>query len=91
MKRKRDNKVARAVNKEGSAAKLAALFANDLPDLSNEQVMAEERRKILLFNCSEYVEFSNGEATLPTRVTCYCRHHSEKVGFRYIYIQTIKL
>jgi hypothetical protein len=82
MKRKRDNKVARAVNKEGGAAKLAALFANDLPDLSNDNVMAEERRKILLFNCSEYVDFSNGEATLPTRVTCYCRHHSEKVGFR---------
>ncbi|SAM04791.1 hypothetical protein [Absidia glauca] len=88
MKRKRDNKVARAVNKEGGAAKLAALFANDLPDLSNDNVMAEERRKILLFNCSEYVDFSNGEATLPTRVTCYCRHHSEKVGFRIVF--TIK-
>lgn len=45
--------------------------------------MAEERRRILLFNCNEYVEFNNGEATLPTRVTCYCRHHSEKTGFRY--------
>ncbi|KAI8096829.1 uncharacterized protein BX664DRAFT_291996 [Halteromyces radiatus] len=88
MKRKRDNKVARAANKEGGAAKLAALFANDLPDLTNENVMAEERKKILLFNCSEYVEFNNGEATLPTRVTCYCRHHSEKVGFRIVF--TIK-
>ncbi|KAI8341105.1 hypothetical protein BC941DRAFT_415850 [Chlamydoabsidia padenii] len=88
MKRKRDNKVARAANKEGGAAKLAALFASDLPDLSNENVMAEERKKILLFNCNEYVEFNNGEATLPTRVTCYCRHHSEKVGFRIVF--TIK-
>ncbi|ORZ13726.1 hypothetical protein BCR42DRAFT_453057 [Absidia repens] len=84
-KRKRDNKVARAANKEGCAAKLAALFAHELPDLSNENVMAEERKKILLFNCNEYVEFSNGEATLPTRVTCYCRHHSEKVGFRIVF------
>lgn len=74
--------MARAANKEGNAAKLAALFAHDLPDLSNEEVMAQERRKILLFNCSEYVEFDDGEVTLPTRVTCYCRHHSEKVGFR---------
>lgn len=85
MKRKRDNKVARAANREGNAAKLAALFANDLPNLEDEEVMAQERRKILLFNCSEYIEFNEGEATLPTRVTCYCRHHSEKIGFRYIY------
>ncbi|KAI8874999.1 hypothetical protein K501DRAFT_79973 [Backusella circina FSU 941] len=85
LKRKRDNKVARAANKEGGAAKLAALFANDLPDLSDEKVMAEERRRILLFNCNEYIEFNNGEATLPTRVTCYCRHHSEKVGFRVVF------
>ncbi|KAI8147841.1 hypothetical protein BJV82DRAFT_308308 [Fennellomyces sp. T-0311] len=85
LKRKRDNKVARAAKKEASAAKLAALFANDLPDLSDEEVMAQERRKILLFNCSEYVEFNDGEATLPTRVTCYCRHHSEKTGFRLVF------
>ncbi|KAK4511049.1 uncharacterized protein ATC70_012258 [Mucor velutinosus] len=85
LKRKRDNKVARAANKEGGAAKLAALFANDLPDLSDETIMAEERRRILLFNCNEYVEFNNGEATLPTRVTCYCRHHSEKTGFRIVF------
>ncbi|KAI8070376.1 hypothetical protein BC940DRAFT_253898 [Gongronella butleri] len=88
MKRKRDNKVARAANKEGSAAKLAALYAHELPDLSNDAIMAEERKKILLFNCSEFVEFNSGEATLPTRVTCYCRHHSEKVGFRLVF--TIK-
>ncbi|KAF7729220.1 hypothetical protein EC973_004749 [Apophysomyces ossiformis] len=85
LKRKRDNKVARAANKEGGAAKLAALFANDLPDLDDENVMMQERRKILLFNCNEYVEFHGGEATLPTRVTCYCRHHSEKVGFRIVF------
>ncbi|KAI7907749.1 uncharacterized protein BX663DRAFT_464093 [Cokeromyces recurvatus] len=82
LKRKRDNKVARAVNKEGGAAKIAALFANDLPDLSDENIMAEERKKIILFNCNEYVDFNTGETTLPTRITCYCRHHSEKTGFR---------
>ncbi|KAG0165026.1 hypothetical protein DFQ28_009365 [Apophysomyces sp. BC1034] len=85
LKRKRDNKVARAANKEGGAAKVASLCAIDLPDLDDENVMAQERRKILLFNCNEYVEFHGGEATLPTRVTCYCRHHSEKVGFRIVF------
>ncbi|KAI7864623.1 hypothetical protein BDF14DRAFT_1884209 [Spinellus fusiger] len=88
LKRKRDNKAARAANKESSAAKLAALFANDLPDLKDEEVMNQERRKILLFNCGETVDFMSGEATLPTRVTCYCRHHNEKVGFRIVF--TIK-
>ncbi|KAL0078370.1 hypothetical protein J3Q64DRAFT_1664877, partial [Phycomyces blakesleeanus] len=85
LKRKRDNKAARAANKEGGAAKLAALFANDLPDLNDEEVMNLERRKILLFNCSETIDFRGGEATLPTRITCYCRHHSEKVGFRVVF------
>ncbi|KAI8986315.1 hypothetical protein BDB01DRAFT_785140 [Pilobolus umbonatus] len=85
LKRKRDNKVSRAANKEGGAAKVAALFANDLPDLNDEKIMAEERKRILLFNCNEYIEFNNGEATLPTRVTCYCRHHSEKIGFRIVF------
>ncbi|KAI8137392.1 hypothetical protein BJV82DRAFT_358156 [Fennellomyces sp. T-0311] len=27
------------------------------------------------------VNFSSGDAILPTRITCYCRHHNEKVGF----------
>ncbi|KAG0234154.1 hypothetical protein BGW41_001206 [Actinomortierella wolfii] len=49
-------------------------------DDSPEQ-MALEQRKILLFNCTEIAEFSTGELTLPTRITCYCRHHGEKQGF----------
>ncbi|KAI9483499.1 MAG: hypothetical protein EXX96DRAFT_144593 [Benjaminiella poitrasii] len=44
--------------------------------------MAEERKRIILFNCNEYVDFNTGEVTLPTRITCYCRHHGEKTGFR---------
>lgn len=43
--------------------------------------MALEQRKILLFNCTEIAEFTSGELTLPTRITCYCRHHGEKQGF----------
>lgn len=37
--------------------------------------------KILLFNCSDTVDFSAGNTILPTRITCYCRHHNEKIGF----------
>jgi hypothetical protein len=28
------------------------------------------------------VNFISGDAILPTRIACYCRHHHEKVGFR---------
>lgn len=41
----------------------------------------EERRKVVIFNCAEYVEFGAGETVLPTRITCYCRHHKERKGF----------
>ncbi|KAM0754724.1 hypothetical protein T439DRAFT_321759 [Meredithblackwellia eburnea MCA 4105] len=41
----------------------------------------DERKKVVLFNCSEYVEFGAGETVLPTRITCYCRHHKERKGF----------
>jgi hypothetical protein len=41
----------------------------------------EEKRKIVVFNCAEYIEFGEGEVILPTRITCYCRHHKEKLGF----------
>ena len=50
-----------------------------------------ERNKIILFNCGELVTlntesvFEGGQALptaiLPTRITCYCRHHREKLGF----------
>lgn len=51
--------------------------------LSSEELEAE-RDRILLFNCSPMINFSSGDAILPTRITCYCRHHNEKLGFRYL-------
>lgn len=39
------------------------------------------KRKIVLFNCGQYLDFVGGEAVIPTRITCYCRHHKEKYGF----------
>ncbi|KAG0280814.1 hypothetical protein BGZ97_009350, partial [Linnemannia gamsii] len=43
---------------------------------------AWERSRIMVFSSTEYVDISAGECMLPTRITCYCRHHNEKVGFR---------
>ncbi|KAJ3089593.1 hypothetical protein HDU96_003714, partial [Phlyctochytrium bullatum] len=43
--------------------------------------MEIEKKKIILFNCSSFVDFSSGDSILPTRITCYCRHHNERVGF----------
>lgn len=41
-----------------------------------------DRERILLFNCGPLVELQDGECDLPARLTCYCRHHKEKTGFR---------
>ncbi|KAF9580081.1 hypothetical protein BGW38_003407, partial [Lunasporangiospora selenospora] len=58
----------------------ATTTAGGLDNDSPEQ-MALEQRKILLFNCTEIADFASGELVLPTRITCYCRHHGEKHGF----------
>lgn len=41
----------------------------------------EEKRKIVVFNSGEWIDFETGEVTLPVRITCYCRHVKEKKGF----------
>ncbi|CAO3608470.1 unnamed protein product [Mucor hiemalis] len=57
---------------------------NEIP-LSPEE-LEKERDRILLFNCSPMINFSSGDAILPTRITCYCRHHNEKVGFKICFV-----
>ncbi|KAF3919885.1 hypothetical protein ABW21_db0204798 [Orbilia brochopaga] len=67
----------------------------------------DENKRIIVFNCSEILEWgppeaqrkaemeandgevvsmldSNAEIWLPMRIACYCRHQSEKSGFRII-------
>jgi hypothetical protein len=39
---------------------------------------------IILFNCAETLDFSTGSVNLPLRITCYCRHHRERIGFWYV-------
>ncbi|KAF9580656.1 hypothetical protein BGW38_002608 [Lunasporangiospora selenospora] len=46
------------------------------------EYLAWERSRIMVFSSTEYVDISSGQCLLPTRITCYCRHHNEKVGFR---------
>ena len=41
----------------------------------------EDTTSIVQFNCPEVLDFSSGSVVLPLRITCYCRHHREKVGF----------
>ncbi|KAJ3157071.1 SPT3 Dosage dependent suppressor of Ty-induced promoter mutations-like protein [Geranomyces variabilis] len=50
-------------------------------DILDEEAMELERKKVILLNCPQLVDFSSGDTILPTRITCYCRHHNEKVGF----------
>ncbi|KAG8773715.1 SPT3 Dosage dependent suppressor of Ty-induced promoter mutations-like protein [Ceratobasidium sp. 428] len=51
-----------------------------------EPSMGLEDDKIVLYNCADVLDFKTGSVDLPVRLTCYCRHHSEKVGFRITFI-----
>ncbi|KAG8890680.1 SPT3 Dosage dependent suppressor of Ty-induced promoter mutations-like protein [Tulasnella sp. 332] len=64
--------------------------ATAVPRIVQDEIRAEEEEtddlgRIVLFNCHELVDISTGTASLPVRITCYCRHHREKVGFRVIF------
>ncbi|KAJ9094687.1 hypothetical protein QFC21_005844 [Naganishia friedmannii] len=52
--------------------------------VDSEGLTEEDRNRIVLFNCGNLVELVQGECELPMRVTCYCRHHKEKTGFRIV-------
>ncbi|KAI9489564.1 hypothetical protein BDB00DRAFT_608985 [Zychaea mexicana] len=67
----------RAERKKDSHSTDAALSAT-----MSEDAFEKERDRILLFNCEPLVDFNSGDTILPTRITCYCRHHNERVGFR---------
>ena len=50
--------------------------------VDEEGLTQEDKERILLFNCGPLVELVDGECDLPARLTCYCKHHQEKTGFR---------
>ncbi|KAI8637027.1 hypothetical protein BD408DRAFT_425180 [Parasitella parasitica] len=55
---------------------------NEMSSSVMDKAFERDRKRILLFNCEPLVNFSSGDAILPTRITCYCRHHNERIGFR---------
>ncbi|ORY92060.1 hypothetical protein BCR43DRAFT_497727 [Syncephalastrum racemosum] len=52
------------------------------PVTTGDEAFEQERDRVLIFNCDPLLNFSSSDAILPTRITCYCRHHNERVGFR---------
>ncbi|KAF9197876.1 hypothetical protein BGZ49_001509, partial [Haplosporangium sp. Z 27] len=72
-----------AINRKNSSV-AAALAHETNPPTPTDPIahQAWERSRIMVFSSTEYVDISTGECVLPTRITCYCRHHNEKVGFR---------
>lgn len=86
--RERKRAMSKSLAGRGKAARKGAEESDEArqPDV-DAQVDAdgltqEDRNKIVLFNCGNLVELVEGECELPMRVTCYCRHHKEKTGFR---------
>lgn len=67
-----------------SAANGQMLFGQtvDSMQVDEEGLTLADRNKIVLFNCSQTVELVDGCGEIPARVTCYCRHHREKTGYR---------
>ncbi|KAF9263388.1 hypothetical protein L218DRAFT_1077364 [Marasmius fiardii PR-910] len=55
-------------------------YSND-PSSPFPKAKHEDPSSIIQFNCSSLIDFSSGTTVLPLRITCYCRHHREKVGF----------
>ncbi|KAJ7495977.1 hypothetical protein B0H11DRAFT_879652 [Mycena galericulata] len=54
---------------------------DDPTTTSTKPKQQEDTTSIIQFNCAEIQDFSTGSVVLPLRITCYCRHHREKVGF----------
>ncbi|KAI9450530.1 hypothetical protein F5148DRAFT_1242776 [Russula earlei] len=55
---------------------------SDSPEAANAMANGTtEPFNIVQFNCPEVLSFSSGTVVFPLRITCYCRHHRERVGF----------
>lgn len=79
---------------DGDAEKYSTDDMKDLgvdPSAPNAQLQAaarakeEDEKRVVVFNCGDFVNFEDGACVLPTRITCYCRHHAEKTGFCLIF------
>ncbi|KAK1236317.1 SPT3 Dosage dependent suppressor of Ty-induced promoter mutations-like protein [Marasmius sp. AFHP31] len=73
-------KIAARVRPPAPSDSEADEYPND-PSNPTPKIKHEDPASIIQFNCSPLIDFSNGSTVLPLRITCYCRHHREKVGF----------
>ncbi|KAJ3119471.1 SPT3 Dosage dependent suppressor of Ty-induced promoter mutations-like protein [Nowakowskiella sp. JEL0407] len=76
IQRERKRLKKKEMNKKGDDAD-----AGVMNDSLDDDAYLLEQSKIILFNCTKIVDFSSGDTILPSRITCYCRHHNEKTGF----------
>ncbi|KAI9017959.1 hypothetical protein CLU79DRAFT_837450 [Phycomyces nitens] len=88
VRRERKRAERKRVSRSEGAQRLA-MESRFLPERdtisSTDTAFEKDRERILLFSCDPLVTFSSGEITLPIRITCYCRHHRERVGFRVLF------
>ncbi|KAL0080372.1 hypothetical protein J3Q64DRAFT_1759726, partial [Phycomyces blakesleeanus] len=88
VRRERKRAERKRVSRSEGAQRLA-MESRFLPERdainSTDAAFEKDRERILLFSCDPLVTFSSGEITLPIRITCYCRHHRERVGFRVLF------
>ncbi|KAG2037407.1 hypothetical protein BDR03DRAFT_1010671 [Suillus americanus] len=77
------NREAKRVARKIAARVRPARSGSDTPEDGNERPRGskEDTTSIIQFNCPEVLDFEAGSVVLPVRITCYCRHHREKVGF----------
>ncbi|KAF8135421.1 hypothetical protein EV363DRAFT_1447173 [Boletus edulis] len=77
------NREAKRVARKLAARVRPARSDSDTPEDGRERPRSikEDTTSIIQFNCPDVLDFSAGSAVLPVRITCYCRHHREKVGF----------
>lgn len=89
-KRAHRRKGSRPSSTQASADEMRALGidprAPNAHELAEAAVEEEERRHAVLFNCGDYIPFTDGYADLSARITCYCRHHHEKTGFSIVFV-----
>lgn len=61
------------------AARIRPARSDSDDDQSRQE--SEDQTSVIQFNCPDTLDFSSGSVVLPLRITCYCRHHREKIGF----------
>jgi len=67
----------RLLKRESKKNTVDSAIDKEIDDLMREH----ENERIIIFNCNQIIEFGGGDCILPSRITCYCRHHKEKIGF----------